>query len=121
MRTAEIDQLWKLIDWLNKNHSANIVKLPINKNNLENNGWLSGFIDSDGSFSVQYTKLETRAKKKSCRIRIEQRMLYPITNESYFEVLTDITNFLNCKLLTRKQKSTGNEYYTITGSSKKSL
>lgn len=123
MRTPKIDQLWKLIDWLNKNHSANIVKLPLNKNNLENNGWLSGFIDSGGSFSVQYTKIETEAKKRkiSCRLRIEQRMFYPITNESYFEVLKDIAIFLDCKLLTRKQKSTGNVYYIITVSSKISL
>jgi hypothetical protein len=48
-------------------------------------------------------------------------MLDPITNESYFKVLTDISNFLNCSLLTRKQKSTGNEYYTLTASSKISL
>lgn len=48
-------------------------------------------------------------------------MLYPVTNESYFQVLTDIANFLNCKLLTRKQVSTGNEYYTLSASSKISL
>jgi hypothetical protein len=92
-------------------------------NSLSGDGWLSGFIDSDGSFSVQHTKLENNAKKRkiSCRLRIEQRMLDPITNNSYFNVLTDISNFLNCSLLTRKQKSTGNEYYTLTASSKMSL
>jgi hypothetical protein len=90
---------------------------------LFENGWLSGFIDSDGSFSVQHTKLENNAKKRkiSCRLRIEQRLLDPITNESYFKILTDISNFLNCSLLTRKQNSTGNEYYIITASSKLSL
>ncbi|MCO8751362.1 hypothetical protein KLO70_18335 [Clostridioides difficile] len=80
-------------------------------------------MDSDGSFSVQHTKLENGAKKRkiSCRLRIEQRMFYPITKESYFQVLTDIANFLNCSLLVRKQVSTGNEYYTLTASSKTSL
>jgi hypothetical protein len=48
-------------------------------------------------------------------------MFDPITNESYFKVLTEVSNFLNCSLLTRKQKSTGNEYYTLTASSKMSL
>jgi hypothetical protein len=48
-------------------------------------------------------------------------MLDPITNESYFKVLTEISNFLNCSLLTRKQKSTGNDYYVLTASSKISL
>jgi len=123
LRTPKIHQLHKLIDWLNKNHNANITKLPLKDSSLSEDGWLSGFIDSDGSFSVQHTKLENNAKKRkiSCRLRIEQRMLDPITNESYFKVLTEVSNFLNCSLLTRKQKSTGNEYYTLTASSKMSL
>lgn len=123
LRTPKIHQLHKLIDWLNKNHNTNFTKLPLKDSLLSKDGWLSGFIDSDGSFSVQFTKLENNAKKRkiSCRLRIEQRMLDPITNESYLKVLTDVSNFLNCSLLTRKQKSTGNEYYTLTASSKMSL
>jgi hypothetical protein len=123
LRTPKIHQFHKLIDWLNKNHNANITKLPLKDSSLSEDGWLSGFIDSDGSFSVQHTKLENNAKKRkiSCRLRIEQRMLDPITNESYFKVLTEVSNFLNCSLLTRKQKSTGNSYYTLTASSKMSL
>lgn len=117
LRTPKIHQLHNLIDWLNKNHSTNITKLPLKDSSLSENGWLSGFIDSDGSFSVQHTKLENGAKKRkiSCRLRIEQRMLDPITNDSYSRVLTDISNFLNCALLTRR----GN--YVITASNDKSL
>ncbi len=123
LRTPKIHQLYKLIDWLNKNHNANIEKLPLKQGYLANDSWLSGFIDSDGSFSVQYTKVENNAKKRkiSCRLRIEQRMLDPITGDSYLKVLTNIAEFLNCNLLTRKQKSTGNEYYNITASNKISL
>jgi len=123
LRTPKIHQLHSLIDWLNKNHSTNITKLPLKNSSLSEDGWLSGFIDSDGSFSVQYTKLEDGAKKRkiSCRLRIEQIMFDPISNESYFKVLTNISNFLNCSLLIRKQKSTGNEYYILTASSKLSL
>lgn len=29
LRTPKIDQLYKLIDWLNKNHNTNIYKLYI--------------------------------------------------------------------------------------------
>ena len=123
LRTPKIHQLHNLIDWLNKNHSTNIETLPLKEGKLNNNSWLSGFIDSDGSFSVQYTKVENNAKKRkiSCRLRIEQRKLDPITGNSYISVLTSITEFFNCSLLTRKQKSTGNEYYILTGSSKVSL
>jgi len=123
LRTPKIHQLHKLIDWLNKHHSTNIDKLPLKEGPLANDSWLSGFIDSDGSFSVQHTKVENNAKKKikiSCRLRIEQRMLDPVTGNSYLKVLTSIAKFLNCSLLTRIQKSTGNEYYTLTASSKNS-
>ena len=123
LRTPKIHQLHKLIDWLNKNHNTEITKLPLKDSSLSEDSWLSGFIDSDGSFSVRHTKLENNANKRkiSCRLRIEQRMLDPITNESYFKVLTNVSNFLNCSLNSRKQKSTGNEYYTLTASSKMSL
>lgn len=117
LRTPKIHKLHNLIDWLNQNHSTNITKLPLKDSSLSENGWLSGFIDSDGSFSVQHTKLENGAKKRkiSCRLRIEQRMLDPRTNDSYSKVLTDISNFLNCTLLTRR----GN--YLISASNDKSL
>jgi hypothetical protein len=128
LKTPKIYQLHSLIDWLNKNHNTNIEKLPLNNDNLENSSWLSGFVDADGSFSVQYTKTEIKepgssAKKRkiSCRLRIEQRMLDPVTNDSYFDILNQICLFLNCKLLTKTQKSTNNTYYTLAASSKVSL
>jgi len=46
-------------------------------------------------------------------------MLDPITNDK--DNLSEIAMFLECKLLTRKQQSTGNEYYTLAASSRKSL
>jgi hypothetical protein len=79
-------------------------------------------VDADGSFSIQHTKKETAKKLKiSCRLRIEQRMVDPVSNQSYFNVLREIADFLNCNLLTRKQSSTGNEYYTLCASSQNSL
>ena len=123
LRTPKIHQLHSLIDWLNKNHSTQFVKLPLNKGSLENNSWFSGFVDSDGSFSVQYTNTDSGAKKRkiSCRLRIEQRVLDPITSASYFDILNQICLFLNCNLLTKTQKSTNNTYYTLAASSKVSL
>jgi len=84
---------------------------------------LAGFIDADGSFSIQHSKLENNSKKRkiSCRLRIEQRMLDPITKISYYNVLTKIANYLNCNLKIRKQVSTNNKYYNLTASSRISL
>lgn len=123
LRTPKIIQLHTLINWLNKNHRSNIIKLDLNKSELSKDGWLAGFIDADGSFSIQHTKLENKVKKRkiSCRMRIEQRMLDPISKISYFNILTNISVFLKCNLKTRKQISTDNEYFNITASSRISL
>ena len=120
LRTPKIHQLHSLIDWLNLNHNTLLEKLPLNKDSLDNNSWLSGFVDADGSFSVQYTKTEDGAKKRkiSCRMRIEQRVLDPITNNSYSDILNQICAFLNCNLLTRTQKLTDNTFYTLAATSK---
>src|SRR5947209_17566024 len=48
-------------------------------------------------------------------------MYEPVSKNSYFDVLTEITMFLNCNLKIRKQISTGNQYFNITASSRKSL
>lgn len=123
MRTPKINQLYLLIDWLNKNHGSNIKKLPIKIGNISNDSWLAGFVDADGSFSIQHTKKEDGAikRKVSCRLRIEQRMIEPVTNVSYYYVLSEICQFLNCNLLTRKQLATGNEYYILAAASRNSL
>ena len=123
LRTPKILQLHNLIDWINKNHSSKIVKLPLKKDYIDKDNWFAGFIDADGSFSIQHTKVENNAKKRkiSCRLRIEQRMFEPISRNSYFYILTEMAKFLNCNLKTRKQVSTGNEYFTLTASSRKSL
>ena len=167
LRTPKIHKLYSLIDWLNKNHKTNIAKLPIRRSPLNEDGWLSGFVDADGCFSVRHTlpapalragesknlglkgrdvinpkgeaghcaqellqnneysyiKLKSDAKKRriSCKLRIEQRMIDPVTNISYLDILTNIAEFLNCNLNIRKQAATGNEYYIVDASNKVSL
>ena len=123
LRTPKIIQLHNLIDWINKNHSSDTVKKGLNQSKLDEDSWLAGFVDADGSFSVQHTKLANNAKKRkiSCRLRIEQRMVDPISKVSYFNVLTDLAKFLNCNLNIRRQSSTGNEYFIIAASSRASL
>ena len=123
LRTPKIHLFHDIIDWLNKNHKTNVIKLPCKKEPLSEDAWLSGFIDSNGSFSVQHTKIENGAKKIkiSCRLRIEQIILDSRTINGYLHILTDISLFLNCTLLTKEQKYTGNKYFYLTCSNKVSL
>ena len=123
LRTPKIHQLHNLIDWLNQNHKTKIEKLPLKTGSLASDSWLSGFVDADGSFSVQHTRTEDGARRRKiyCRLRLEQRMLDPVTGDSYFSVLSEIALFLNCRLLVRKQRATGNEYYNFAASSRISM
>ena len=72
MRTPKIYDLWKLLDWLN-NHCTNIhiPKKGIDESDLLKNGWLSGFIEADGHFSVRAT---LKAYKIECKMEIVQSM-----------------------------------------------
>ncbi|OAX30659.1 homing endonuclease, partial [Rhizopogon vinicolor AM-OR11-026] len=107
-RTPKIDQLYKLIDWMNKKHSMNIDKLPINDNAIFNDSWLSGFIDADGNFYIRNS-----LKQIICKFSLEQRMIYPKTNENYNMILNKICLSLKIKLHIRKRISIKNSYYII--------
>lgn len=97
---------------MNKNHSMDIKKLPLNDNSILNDSWLSGFIDADGNFYIRNS-----LKQIICKFALEQRMIYPKTNESYYSILNKICLALNVKLNTRIRKDKNNQknksYYII--------
>jgi len=107
-RTPKIEQLHKLIDWMNKKHSLNIEKLPLDNSFLLNNNWLSGFIDADGSFYIRYS-----LKHIICKFSLEQRMIYPKTQESFSKIITDICQSLNVKVAIRTRLNYKNSYFII--------
>jgi LAGLIDADG endonuclease len=107
-RTPKVDQLYKLIDWMNKNHSMNISKLSVDKSPLFNNSWLAGFIDADGHFYIRYS-----LKQLQCKFSLEQRMIYPKTKESFKPILDQICLFLNVNLIIRNRLNYKNSYYII--------
>lgn len=119
LRTPKIYQLHLLIDWININHNLNIDKLSLCATSLNKDSWLAGFLDADGCFLIRYTKLEVTKKIKeriSCSCVIEQRLIDPKSNESYFSILNLISKFLNTNLLI-----TNRNYYRINATSVKSI
>ena len=108
LRTPKTDQLYKLIDWMNSNHSMDIIKLPVNNSSILNDSWLSGFIDADGHFYIRNS-----LKQIICKFSLEQRMIYPKTLENYNLILNKICLSLNVKLYTRTRKILKNSYYII--------
>ena len=123
LRTPKIHQVNKLITWLNLHHKTKFSTLNNNANLLSSDYWLAGFIDADGGFMINYQRKEGltgNIDKITLCLTIEQRMLDPITKESYEPVLKKIALFFNTGLRIRFQKSTGNSYFRIVGSSKMS-
>ena len=113
-RTPKIDQLFKLIDWLNNKYSCNISKLPLDDSPLSQNSWLTGFIEADGGFYIRFPN------QIICKFNLEQRMIYPKTQESYFNILNKICLFLNVKLAVRSRLDKKNSYYVIRVENQKS-
>ena len=73
MKTPKLNALYLLIDWLNTTvKGLNIIKVPLNKEPLINNCWLSGFIDASGHFSIRTTTI-SKYSKIECKLELVQR------------------------------------------------
>lgn len=93
MKTKKILDFWKLIDWMNQKFSnLNIDKFVINKESLELNAWLSGFIDADGHFYIRTTKNLKRTKIE-CKFVLVQSQL-DHNKFDKFEIMQDLANLL---------------------------
>lgn len=112
MRTPKIYSLYKLIDFYKE--IINIEKKPLDNSPLQSNGWLSGFLEADGSFQVR-TTLSGKYPKFECKLEISQRQT-DHKGFSNFEFLKKIADLFNTEVKkTRLSKSTP-EYRVITTS-----
>jgi hypothetical protein len=77
MRTPKIEALHRLINWINLKHNSSIPLLGIDTTPLSESSWLSGLIDADGNFYINW-----KLKKKGIMIdliyylRISQKQTY---------------------------------------------
>jgi len=117
-RTPKIHQLCLLIDWINNKYNLNFEKLALDITPLSSNAWLAGFIEADGNFYIRYP---LDKNLPSCRFSLEQRMVYPKTQESYFFILNNISSFLGAKLDVRNRENYKNSYYNIKVENQKSV
>jgi hypothetical protein len=120
MRTPKIYCLYNLIDWLNlKFEEINISKKPLNDSPLESNAWLSGFIETDGHFSVRTTS-NSKYSRVECKFELSQRQNdYNDRNNFYF--LEIIANFLLSSVKTVRVDKPKPEYRVRTTNLKGNL
>lgn len=120
LRTPKIHQVNKLIIWLNLHKKTNYSLLIKNEDFLDKDYWLTGFIDADGCFMINYRKKTEKDINRDIiklTLTIEQRMFDPISKEKYELILSKIASLFNTNLQIRTQKSTGNCYYRIVATS----
>jgi hypothetical protein len=94
-RTPKINALHKIIDFLNTKGS-NIEKLPLDTSPLNNNAWLAGFVDADGSFAIQGFSQKPKTHL-AIQFYLAQRT-YDISGESLKPLMSKIADFLFVKL-----------------------
>lgn len=127
LRTPKLNKLNVLIDILNQKKGLSINKYPVQTRDFSQDSWLAGFIDADGSFGIINTKKETdesgkttKKRRVACRLRIEQRMFDPVTNESYEPLFKKIALFLGVSLVVVKRE-TNKHYFNVTAKSRESI
>lgn len=74
MKTNKIFALHRLIDWYNQYKDAFIEKKGLNTDPILSNAWLSGFIESDGHFSLRSTE-SGKYSKIECKFELSQRQM----------------------------------------------
>ena len=101
LRTPKITQFNELIVWLNDKYHYNISICSPDFSDLNNNGWLAGFIDADGGFKIRYTekRIDEYSKKVvtkgriEVRFALEQRQILPYNNQTYKDIMIKIQSF----------------------------
>jgi hypothetical protein len=86
----------------------NIIDIkPLDESNLWNNSWLTGFTDADGNFSISIYKRKNNKTNIQMSYRLEIRQNYLKSddkfNNSYFNIMSDISNMFNSNLYSRKR------------------
>ncbi len=120
LRGPKIEHFKSLIDWMNNNKGSSLICKPQDNSDLIKNGWLSGFIDAEGSFDIRVSLVKKGAKKNrvAARFRLEQAQIDAKSQMSYFNLFS----LISASLLIRLGISIHNEnkeYFLISLSSQK--
>lgn len=117
LRSPKLSKFNLVIDYLNNKYSLNIPKYNIDISDFKSNNWFAGFVDADGGFYIRYT--EKKKLRIGCELRIEQRMIDPLSGLSYKPLFLKIAELLGTKLEISMHKD--KNYYLVRGNNRKSL
>lgn len=121
MRTPKIEALYRAICWINEKDSSSIPLLGLSP--LESNSWFAGFSDADASFTITvYDRKKNGVFLRTSvqtffRIEVKQNYSREVSQDnggtSYFNILTEISNFFTVNLYTRTRKREDKLFYAF--------
>ena len=168
MRTPKYEALKRLIEWLNdyiiKNKNSKLPKTqeilskiktiflkPLDNSSIESNGWLSGFTDADGNFSINVHQRKNKNLRVQLFFRIEVNQTYhkfkklknqkeefnvrpsnlsekpeiatEEKDQSFYIIINKIANYLGVGVYSRTRKRDDKEFYSyiVMGHNKGSI
>ena len=114
MRTPKIEALHRLIQWFNNEKSNYQLKpLGLDTSLLEDNSWLSGFIEADGNFYLSWKLSDKLLNNDIISViyyfRLSQRRNYtrkidPSVNVSNIAIMSKISEFLKTPVIYLNRK-----------------
>ena len=54
IKRPKVEALHQIIKWYNLNYNSKLKALGLDLSPIQNNNWLSGYIDADGSFYLNW-------------------------------------------------------------------
>lgn len=119
MKTNKIYALHRLIDWYNQYKGTSIEKKALNTESILSNAWLSGFIESDGHFSLRSTE-SGKYPKIECKFELCQRQIDHNNKDNLF-YLQEIALNISSVVKSIRNDSNNPQYRIRTTSLKANL
>lgn len=119
MRTNKLFALHRLIDWYNQYKGTSIEKKGFNTEPFTSNGWLSGFIEADGHFSIRSTEIG-KYPRIECKFEIYQRKKDHNNKDNLF-YLKEIANSFESEVKSIRNDSNNPQYRIRTTNLKANL
>ncbi len=102
MRTPKIKQLYKSIDWYNKNRNMNIKYLDKDLSSLDSNAWFVGFSHNRTGFNVTLGKKPRITLRHTLLVNIVVPTIdFESTMSDYFLLFCKISEYLKTSFITK--------------------
>ena len=119
LRTNKIFVFHRLIDWYNNEKDILLEKQMLNTEPILSNAWLSGFVESDGHFSIRSTEASFY-NKIECKFELSQAQKDHNNHDNLF-FLEDIANNINSIVKPIRNNSNNPQYRIRTANIKANL